>query len=102
MLLSMKCLLLYELYLFLFCSLSYQCSLIYEPFLPLLHIMKDNKYKIIKNDTRRLIVWVDRSIRESRFLCLPTLGTVRMTEILSHTHTQMNTGNLLIAVGVIV
>ena len=64
--------------------------------------MKDNKYKIIKNDTRRLIVWVDRSIRESRFLCLPTLGTVRMTEILSHTHTQMNTGNLLIAVGVIV
>ena len=36
--------------------------------------MKDNKYEIIRNNTRRLIVWVDCSVREFRFLCLCSLG----------------------------
>lgn len=69
--LSMKYLLLYELYLF----FILQPFIFMNNFLPLIHIMKDNKDKIIRNNTRRLIVWLDCSVREFCFLCLCFPGT---------------------------
>ena len=71
-----------------------------------MHIMKDNKYEIIRNNTRILIVWVDCSVRESFVSCVYVFWgpTMRKAEIFSHTHThthtQMNTGSLLMAIGV--
>lgn len=63
--LSMKYLLVYELYLF----FILQPFIFMNNFLPLIHIMKYNKYKIIRNNTR-LIVWLNCSVREFCFLCL--------------------------------
>lgn len=67
--LSMKYFLLYELYLY----FILQSFIFMNNFLPLIHIMKDNKYEIIRNNTRRLIVWIDCSVREFCLLCLCSL-----------------------------
>ena len=58
-----------------------------------MHIMKDNKYEIIRNNTRILIVWVDCSVRENFVSCVYVFWgpTMRKAEIFSHTHTHTHT-----------